>query len=357
MKIASIPKTKYEADCSKASSLNSLNNPVGSVTKDSVSFGGVPDGFKTASTGTFRFIEKAGFLVEFLILDTFSMILPRIAVGLNRDKDKTGKWNYRAGAEEAGREIMSGPTMQILPLAMLTGVCALKPASHMDRSTLNTLTSNMKVILEKSTSLTEKSKLDRALAEEIFNNAYKGKKVSEQLKQQFIDLLSNSPNHKKKLFNNEVYKNNESGFLELVSEINNKLSKGSASLSPEKLDLLNIEEVIEKGIKKQKKSPVSICAKDLYQDFGNYSRDVIDKLSKSSFAGSVPDKAKGLLESIKNSRLKLKMATAVSAFFAVGGLLLYLPKLYQRGKVSPAEESAKRAIGETAKVNGGANEN
>lgn len=354
VKIASIQKNKYESDVSKANFQSHSNNPLDlTVAKDSVSFGGAAEGFKKASTGVFKFIDRAGFLVEFIILDALSMILPRIAVGLNRDRDKTGKWNYKAGAEEAGREIMSGPTMQIIPLAILTGVSALKPSSHMERSTLSTLTSNMKCVVEKSSSLSDKSKLDRSLAEEIFENAYKGRDVDKNLKEKFIELLSKSSNCKKKLFNNEVYKNNEAEFVGLVSKINNKLSTEVGSLSPENLELFDT--VIENGVKNKSKLPLSISSGDLYKDFGNYSRDIITKLSKCNFSENIVSKAQTQLETIKKSRLNLKVATAISAFFAVGGFLLYLPKLYQKGSVSPAEESARRARESVA--NGGANEN
>lgn len=339
MKIASIKKTNYDNGCQTTNPKSyqvGLNNVPG---KDSVSFGGVVDGFKSKSTGVFKFIERAGFFVEFLIVDTFSMILPRIAVGLDRDRDKTGQLNYKAGAEEAGREIMSGPTMNLIPMGILTATCAFKPTARMSKETINTLHDAMIKVTQKTSNLNDKGGLDKALAEKIFDGAFEKANVSSDLKKSFIKMLTESPNVEVKLFNKEVLKNNKKSFEDLVAQINNGLKSETAPLNP-------------KGIKV---NGTDMKAGELYEDFANYSKDVIAKLSKAEFTGDIGAEARKFLRDIKGRRLNLKLATAISAFFAVGSFLLYLPKLYQKGSVSPAEESARRA--REGVVQGGANEN
>jgi len=317
---------------------------------DSVSFGGVADKLKDGTTEIFKWIEKNGFFVEFLIIDTISMILPRIWVGLNRDKDKIGHLNYKAGAEEAGREITSGPSMNLIPMGLLGLATMIKPASHMERNTLKSLTQNLQGVLDNNPPLTIEE-LNSALADKLFEDAFDTKKYNlpnrNELKKEFNRLLVSSTQTKKKLFNNEAFKNNTKEFTAHVQKINNLLE-----LIPAEDEVKQISKPLDTGLVKLSNGGVS--AKDLYSDFRNYSRDVIDKLSKTVFSGNKAEKSKEFIKNIMDSRLKLKTTSAITAFFAVGTFLLYLPKLYQQGNVSPAEESAKRAQAEALAAKGGA---
>lgn len=185
---------------------------------------------------------------------------------------------------------------------------------------------------------TNKNDLDKALAEKVFNEAFADKNVPEKLKTKFIDMLTNSSNVEKKLFNKEVFKNNTGEFESLVDEISNIISGKEAPSNPKAFKIKNN----------------TVLAGDLYADFANYSKDIISKLSKADFSKEIEEGATKFLETLKNNRMKLKTASAITSFIAVGSFLLYIPKLYQRGKVSPAQESAMRA---KAEVEGGSNEN
>lgn len=325
--------------------------------KSNISFGAA-GGNKTI--GLFKFIEKSGFFIEFLILDTLSMILPRVAVGLNRDRDKTGRFNYQAGAEEAGREILSGPSMHLIPMGILAVVSHFKSASRMDKSSLGALTANMNQVVKETPDLTNKAELDKLLADKIFEGAFDPTKLTgekrDKLKGEFRNLLASSSDSNKKMFNNEVFKNNISEFQDLVVKINNSLVSEEAPLNSKGISLKSMEEVVENGVKTVKQNKVSMSAAELFEDFGNYSKDVIEKLSKTKHSGNVVESAQNFLNKAKKSRMGLKTATAAAAFLAVGTFLLYLPKVYQLSKISPAKSSAKRARGE-APAQGGANEN
>lgn len=401
MKVTSVSKTNYDATSSKNSVQSyayGLNNE---QPKDSVSFGGVGSALKDKTTGLFKWIEKSGFFVEFLIIDTFSMILPRIWVGLNRDKEKTGKFNYKAGAEEAGREVTSGPSMQLIPMGLLAGICVFKPSSRMGRDTLKALTANMHEVVENVSDLSKKEKIQKALADKIFDDAfgkYENKKEIDAFKNDFSKLLTDSVNVKKKLFNNDAFNNNVKEFEELVVKINNKgvlkkvtdkdgkevfledvkkenNSKGFINkvknkvfnqnnvdenikevlpLNTEMINLSKIEEVTKDGVKISEKKRVAVKSGDLIEDFRCYSKDIISKLADSTFVDDKAKNAKEFLSGIQNRRLGLKTASAIAAFMAVGSFLLYLPRLYQQGSVSPAEESAKRAQAEALAAKGGA---
>ena len=342
MKLSPISNNSYDKK-SRTNKQNSFGKK-NCTPPNNVSFGSLGGAISDKAAGFFKFIEKYGFFVEFLIIDTCSLVIPRILIGLNRDKDKTGKINYKAGAEEAGREMSSGPSMNLIPMALLALVSKLKPASHMERETLTSLTNNMKEVVEGSVDLKNKAKLNKKLAEKIFDNAFTPDKFNTEeaqevkaLKGKFVELLTGSTKVEKKLFKKEAFNNSAKEFNKLVGHINN-LGKEA----PENKSVISL---IDGG---------SVGAKDLFEDFHNYSKDVIEKLTKTDFAENIAKKSQDFLDKLKTNRLKTKTMSAITAFFAVGSFLLYLPKLYQRGKVSPAEESAKRAREE---VLGGANEN
>lgn len=304
---------------------------------DSVSFGSAKSGL----VNIMDFIERKGFFCDFLVVDALSMIIPRVTIGLLRDRDKTGKINYKAGAEEAGREVISGPSMMLIPIGAMQVYKHFAPATHMSRDTLKALTTNMSKIIEandKPEMLANKEHLNGKLANKLFDEAFSEFELDnkEQLKSKFSELLNKSAKIDKKFFGkNKEFKNAAAEFENHIVEINNK----NKIKPPTDSKIIKLNE------------GATIQAKGLFEDFHNYSRDVINKLTQKSFNKGVD--AKAFLEKIQVNRSITKFAAATTAFLAVGAFLLHLPKIYQVSKTSPAMESAKRAQKEATQ--GGAN--
>ena len=287
-----------------------------SQNKDSVSFGGLGGALKDGSTKLFKFIDNSSFFVEFLIIDALSMLVPRVAVGLNRDREQLGHLNYKAGAEEFGREAFSGPGMNLIPMATLAATSMVKPAMKMETSTLKSFNDSMKEVIANST---EKTDLNKELAENIFDKAF-GKEAKSE-KAAFVELLTNATNCKSKKETKEA----SAKFIGKVAELNNKLAKDSAPLNAKTLKL---------GGK-------DINAAHLFEDFASYAKDITSKVAKMD-----KSQAPAALDKLAKNRGALKFGTALAAFFAVGGFLKELPKLYQQKGLSPAQESALRASGQ-----------
>lgn len=292
-------------------------------------------------------IIDGDFLVNFLVVDALSMIIPRIVIGLLRDKDKTGKLNYKAGAEEAGREVISGPSMMFIPMAIMAGYKKFAPATHMEANTLKAFTNHMAEVVKTSDA---KADLHKDLADKIFDDAFANHDLEkrDKLKEDFSKLLSESASTEKKLFGkNEPFKKAMAEFEKHVSLINNQNMKEAPS------DAKSL--VLDIGIpaKDGKKVTANLSAGQLFEDFHNYSKDAIAKFKKQTFANS--ENAVEYISKIQRNRAFAKISNGVVGFLAVGAFLLHLPKIYQMGKVSPAMESAKRAQKEAAK--GGTNEN
>lgn len=313
--------------------------------RSNVAFGSAKTGFASAM----HFIEKNGFLCDFLVVDALSMIIPRIVIGLLRDKDKTGKLNYKAGAEEAGREVISGPSMMLIPMGIMATYKQFAPATHMNAGTLRAFTNHMSKIVENNPS--EKADLHKKLADKLFDDAFINHDLEnrEQLKSEFNKLLNESTKIEKKFFSkNKAFKEAAAKFEEHVALINNK-NKNDAPTDTKALSL-------DTGIpnsKGNKNIKEDVNAKALFEDFRNYSKDIITKFSQKT--GLDGKAAANTLEKMQRTRAFAKISNGVIGFLAVGAFLLHLPKIYQVSKTSPAMESAKRAQKEAAK--GGTNEN
>lgn len=347
MKVPATPKINYDISCPKNDLLNCSTSFGNGIPKDSVSFGSsgnVKDVFKGGATGLFKFIANNGFFMEFLIVDSVSMIIPRIIVGLNRDKEKTGKTNYQAGMEEAGREILSGPSMNLIPMGILALVTKVLPASHMSKGALSDFTEKMTEIVKGAGTVKDKEALNKALADKLFDSAFEK-----------FDFGSKGMYNKYKTEFNKLL--NESTKLEPRSKfgkLKDKLCKADAApfeAAQEKFKQ-HVSLINNKNLKAQPLDTGSVNgspAGELFEDFRHYSKDITEKLVNT--AGDAGE----FLRQAKSKRMNVKILSALTAFVAVGSFLLYLPKVYQQGSISPAAASAERAKAEAAK--GGANEN
>lgn len=348
MKVIPASSSKYNQSYGKSNLSLPQANVNNTGLKSDVAFGSTAGVLKDKSTGIFKWIDSKGFFVEFLIVDAVSLIAPRVWIGLNRDKEKLGHYNYQAGAEEAGREMTSGPSMNIIPMMILAIVSKLKPASHIDKDALQCLTHNMKDVIRNSEGNMDSKTLHKKFADKLFDDAFGDFDLDKKgdFKTKFSELLVNTEDlkprstlgrliDKLKGVKSNAYDQAVDEFEKLVISINNKNKK-------ERTD--NPKNITIKG---QNGISYSDGAAEFIHDFKDYSQDIISKFNHQNVPKHESEK---FFESITKRRVNIKYATAVAAFFAVGSFLLYLPKLYQRGKVSPAGQSAMFA-------EGGCNEN
>ena len=314
-----------------------------------VSFGS----WKSGVGNVMEFIERKGFFAEFLIVDTFSMIAPRILIGLNRDRKDTkerkgtGKLNYKAGAEEALREILSGPSMFLIPMGILTAVKKFGPAAKIPKDTMHGLTSNLEEVVKeaKDSKIFEKAEtIDEALAGKLFDSTFARHDLDgrEDLKKQFVEkLINRDPGPKKKLFSLDKVITPADEFEKVVVLINNNVKKPTTKET----------RIISDG------KDFETTALKLFEDFKHYSSDVIEKLTQKNFVKEGVEKfrtgAEEFLTGIQKNRSNRRIRASWASFAAVGAFLFYLPKIYQLSKLSPAAESALREQKESQK--GGAN--
>lgn len=304
-------------------------------------------GVMSPVNGFFKSIERNGFFMEFLIIDTLSCILPRTLVGLHRDKDKTGNYNYQAGLEELGREVMSGPTMNLIPMACAAvAINKMLPSVKLESNTLEGINNSLQSAVGASAaSFATQESATRHLSAQIFDDAFassKGHVEYNALKDRFVSLLETASTEKPKNFISKnidrfrdaksKYYVAEENFNALVAEINNKFSKDVAIDNPHKISLNKVDK--------------STTSHTFFEDFHLYTKDVLDKFLKKDSSKNIGE---FLAERAKKAKTGRNILAAV-AFVTIGGFLLCLPRIYQLGKTSPAQQSAQRA-------EGGANEN
>ena len=85
--------------------------------RNNVAFGSAADIMLATMDG----IERGGFAASFVAQDFLGMAAPRTIKGLSRNSDATGKKNTAYATSVAIREILSGPSLFIIPSAILWG--------------------------------------------------------------------------------------------------------------------------------------------------------------------------------------------------------------------------------------------
>lgn len=327
MKVIPTSSPKYNQNYGKSN----LSLPQATVNntglKSGVAFGSAKGGFS-------KFMNKLGggnFLVEFFVLDALSMIAPRVWIGLKRDREKLGHLNYQAGAEETVRECISGPSIFLIPMVIMHAYKKFRPASHIPDESMYNFTSTMHEITQESdaNTLNNKGALDKKLAEKVFDKTFGDFPADNKdvFKTEFTKILTDDKS-----------KTGKKQFESLIARIN-AANKNSAPINSNTI----------------KFNKLTLSSAELYEDFYDYSKDVVNRLTKQSFAEKAKD-VKGFLEKLYKQRMRTKTLTAVTGFFALGAFLLYLPKIYKMSNISPAMQSADRARKEGEEL-GGANEN
>lgn len=354
MKVSNNLSNNYSRKNSLTVNRNGYGNK---VSKDNVSFGSLSP--KPLIVNLMNFIERNGFFAEFCILDFISLVAPRIAVGLDRDRDKTGKWNLKAGSEEARRELLSGPGIFLIPMGILAGFRHFKPATFVPRDNMTKMTEIFKGLVGDKTKpqdLKNTDKLTKDYAGALFDDAFgefkfeNDAQTRKTFRNNFIELLTTKDEKKPGFFHRatpeEQAAMTNNRFEELVKEINNKNIKTSP-LNPESLRI--------KGMAQEKADHITVAAQNLYTDFHNFVKDMIPTTAGQDFkAENLKKTFTEFIDKTRNTRKWARIAASIMSFAAVGSFLLYLPKLYKVSNVSPAMDSAKRA---QDSVTGGENEN
>lgn len=154
-------------------------------------------GLDKVSNGFARGMEKlelGGFMAEFLVLDFLGMMVPRTYQAFMRNSEELGHLNYKAGAEEAIREMLTGPSMTLLPIAGLAAAKSIyKDASLINLDTQDKFKDTMMKVSEKVENKTHEN-LKKSFYNEIFEeitipHKATGKEIDPKTGKNFVNHL------------------------------------------------------------------------------------------------------------------------------------------------------------------------
>ncbi len=303
---------------------------------NNTSFNGFWSSVGKANKNLMQQIERGGFFAEFCIMDVCGMVLPRIYQGLHRNEKELGHLNYQAGAEEALREGITGPSMFLIPIiAVYLAGRMLGKGTRINSNLLAQFSDSFKSLGKKFAS-SDNARTSRAFASKLFDRFFvKGEdrlssamaskdKPLESFRETFVKLLTKNIGEKTSRKNNKLSLQH---FNDLIAKINAAhFNRENATAICAKL-----------GDKK-----VATTASDLYLDARRYMEDVIPsaKLSfeeMSSKGKSVTTEMyEKVIDGITKVRENGRKLLCIGGSAALALFLTTIPKIYQLSKKNPA---------------------
>jgi len=261
-------------------------------------------------------IENGGVLVDFLFVDMLGMVIPRTYQAFTRNREELdGKLNVKNGTEEFIREIFSGPSMFVIPMAFI--VLSKKlfgDASKVQFKTLDALTDSFGRVLKKGELPKDKSKSKEEFYRNIFQEAFeKNKKV-------VLDKPLNIDEEVEKLVKHISHVENREKPAENISAINKIVSDVNKATGIHLDNSHNL--TLKDGLTKE--------AGALVSDLVNYSKDVVSKVTEHSNL----DKG-AYLEKLHKSKVGGRKFILASTFLSTTAFLYSVPIMYKRNKQFP----------------------
>ena len=289
---------------------------------------GLGDIVLNTAGNSMQWIQDKGFLASFLIQDGLGMTVPRTYAGFQRDREVTGKYNMQEGFEVLGREGLTGPCMMAVAPIMFALAALWGKSTGINSQFIKRYGNSLKEFISRPN-----------FDKNLLNNA-------QQLKKEFIsanikDMLEKTVG--KENFGDDAikyileqmhnYQNIPAGAkkskvrTDAMNNIINYINELKYKTSSE----LNILNKVRLGHDKAVKE---FQTKDAIEALMKFSDDAITnnkKLSKLDAEAA---------ENIKNSAFAKRIITNVGTMGATLGVMSYLPKIYAKSNVSPAERIA-----------------
>lgn len=284
--------------------------------------------FGNLGVGLATFIENNGFLGEFLTIDTAGMMIPRTAQGYLRNSEDLGRLNYKAGREEAVRELLSGPAFFYVPLAVLTLSGLLRgKAAKVQAKVLDGFKPLMK---NTAVELKNAAQTKANFVNTIVKDAFKGYTKETGLIDQIADLMNKNVTEK----------------LSFTDKVANMFkSKAEKKVTPSMLraqaDQLMIKLNKANGKFLDNASTIEVNGQkhnisNLFKDMSNYLDDFTQKAAKTN------ETSESFIDKFHKKAKDLRYTTNILAVGALSAFLCIIPKLYQTGKEFPGTDGLEK---------------
>ena len=276
--------------------------------------------------GLMSFIDKQGYLISFLIQDGLGMTAPRIGTGLFRDKEETGKLNFKEATEVMLREVLSGPYMMAVAPAMvlITGLFC---------KSMRTNTKLITLVSDNFKNMIKEPAFDKTVQKDAAK--FKDKFYRYSVEKFYRDTVPTDKNYAKavdsilnefKGITSSSMKTRSIAVDKITEIINQSIVQNSKDF--DKIGRLNVNINGKSHTFKVKDAIYAI------RDFG------IDAIERNKEVGNIDEK---VIENIKNNLAARRLFFNIANIVATLVGLSVIPKIYARGKVAPGAERLLKA--------------
>lgn len=325
-------------ETSAQGAVKSKNNKYLSTKNSDTSFKGVTDGLIKFWEG----VDRGGLAASFTVQDMLGTNIPRTWAARNVGKEYTGKNNWVAVWENGLREFLTGPSMFVVPGAVLYGTMKFGgKANGVPVQTIkdfsNIISDNIDKIdtssIEKFKETFYKGVLDKAFTK--FDAPSKEIDVADYVSR--ILKMENAP--KKGLINNIAGKSMPDSKEEILQGIVNtfvKDKKANTKGYPNFLSAL-ITDVADVKTAAKHEIPID----DLIDRMGKYSDDLYNMLKKSGSELNAE-----FLNNFTNKRMGGRFATNIAMGIFTALAMWFIPKIYTIGKTNPETDPVRQKASE-----------
>ena len=271
-------------------------------------------------------IEAGGFITSFIIQDGLGMVAPRIGTGLMRGRGSidpnTGEkrgCNWEFARREALRELLSGPSAYLIPLAMISGIKKLGKANNVPVDLINGYGSEFAKYSKQA--IAENKPLNKIdfytqIFDNLLTNSTDGtlpKHVIEEKSatyaKQLIEIEDNHGNKKiRKVLENSL----KEDFINIRRLHSDVMVDDTAAV------LKSDDKYISKGIKK------------ILSSLSDYTHDALHYTHKH-LKEDTPEAVEKLINNFNLKRTGTRVVTNLSMWGAVAAGFILIPKIYNLG--------------------------
>lgn len=286
---------------------NNTNNKYNSVNAKAQNFKGA--GLDSAALWISNAIENGGLFVSFTLQDMIGTNIPRPVMGLLRNnKENKGEKNYKFAAKELVREMLTGPSMFLIPMGMLA--ISKKAVGK----TVNTPASFI-------------NDFGKIHAANPVNEA--GKAITKQdfFKNAFTEILKNAN------LDADTVTSKAKTYAEKLSSSTDKkqLSETIANLSDDFVSAVkgHVDDVAFTDFTVAKLSEKSTASfKETVSHMMSYADDVVEKAAKQTDTSKLNE----YIKKVADKKILTRAGMNIAMYAAVLAFLKIVPKLYNKAE-------------------------
>lgn len=321
-------------------------------------------------------IARGGLAASFTVQDMLGTNFPRTFAALDRNKDITGKNNYKAAVEVAIREFTTGPSMFVIPALVLAGASGFSGEanrvpkdtiavfSNIMKGTMNGLQENkFKGVDFSSMTTAEAQEACKTIKEAFYSDVFKG--IFAQYNEggsnidikEYVDLMMKAehPDTPKRNFYMSMF-NKKVSVLgkevdskdEIISQLSTKFVADKKAHTKGWGNFLTAK-IIPNG----KEFDISHIAADMKNFTDDFARQYVTTQRKNSNGGRVI--LEKFIDNFRNARMGSRVLTNILMVVATGAFMCIIPKLYTRNKTNPETDAIYEQVNQQRK--GAVNEN